>query len=58
MERYIKEYASSKIKALKENELMQAVYKNSSIEKIEKAFKFRDNGMITADETIKIILES
>ena len=58
MERYVKEYASAKIKAIKENELMQIVIKNSAIERIEKALKFRDNGMITADETIKIILES
>lgn len=56
-ERYIKEYANDCIREIKENDLMKSNVKNKTIEKINKAVKLRDRGLITADEAIKIILE-
>lgn len=58
MERYIKEYASAKIKKVNANELMQDEFKKQTIEKINKALKQKEIGLITIDETIKIILEA
>lgn len=58
MERYIKEYASARIKDTKENELMQSRYKESKINKIERVLSLRSSGLITADEAIKLILEA
>lgn len=57
VERYIKEYANACKRAIKENDLMGSNAKNKAIEKINKAVKLRDRGLITADEAIKIILE-
>jgi len=58
MERYIKEYASAKIKKVNANELMQDEFKKQTIEKINKALKQKEIGLITIDETIKTILEA
>lgn len=57
VERYIKEYANACIREIEENDLMRSNMKNKAIEKIDKAVKLRDGGLITADEAIKTILE-
>lgn len=57
VERYIKEYANDCKRKIEENNLMESNVKNKAIAKINKAVKLRDKGLITADETIKIILE-
>ena len=56
MERFIKEYAAHEIRNYKENTLMQQEFKDEKIAKITKALKVRENGLITVDETMKIIL--
>ena len=56
MERFIKEYATYQIKNYKENTLMQQEFKDEKIAKITKVLKLRENGLITVDETMKIIL--
>lgn len=57
VERYIKEYANACIREIEENDLMKSNVKNKAIEKIDKAVKLRDRGVIAADEAIKTILE-
>lgn len=56
-ERYIKEYANACIREIEGNDLMKSNVKNKAIEKIDKAVKLRDRGVIAADEAIKTILE-
>lgn len=58
MERYIKEFASARIKEVKTNDLIQENIKKSIINQIEYALKYREKGIITANETIKMILEA
>ena len=58
MEKYIKEYASSKLADVKKNRLMQEFCKDEAIGKIEKALSMRERGLITVDEAIKMILEA
>lgn len=58
MERYIKEYANAKIKRIKSNILMQKPLKETAINQINNALKIRERGLITIDETIKVILEA
>jgi len=58
MRRFITEYANYKIHDYKSNELMQDRYKTEKIDKINKALRFADRGMITVDETIKLINEA
>jgi hypothetical protein len=58
MERFIKEYASHKIKDITNNELMKKELKNDTIDKINKVLKLRVRGLITIDETIKVILNT
>ena len=58
MERYIKEYASSKLADVKKNRLMREFCKEEAIGKIEKALSMRERGLITVDEAIKMILEA
>ena len=58
MERFIKEYANTKIKEINANKLMQIGYKKQTIEKINKALNLRSNYLITIDEAIKVILEA
>ena len=57
-ERYITEYANAKIKDAKENPLMQAVIKEKIISGVERAVRLRVKGLITVNETIKMILEA
>lgn len=57
VERYIKEYANACIREIEENDLMKSNVKNKAIEKIDKAVKLRDGGLIAADEAVKTILE-
>ena len=57
MERFIKEYANYKIKDINNNQIMIKEVKNEKIDKINKVLRLRKNGLITIDETIKIILE-
>lgn len=57
-ERFIKEYANYKIKDINSNELIQKELKTVKIDKINSAIKYRKNGIITADEAIKMILET
>ena len=58
MNRFVKEYASDKIKRLESNDLMQDKYKQESISKIRKAEKLFNQCMLSADETMRIISES
>ena len=58
MERFIKEYANYKKNNYNNNKLMQQELKNNAIDRINKALKLKENGLITIDEVIKIILES
>lgn len=58
MERYIKEYASAKIKATIENDLMREELKQNTITRIKRGLTLREQGFVTANETIKIILEA
>ena len=58
MERYIQEYASSKLADVKKNRLMREFCKDEAIGKIEKALSMRERGLITVDEAIKMILEA
>ena len=57
-ERFITEYANSKIEQIRNNELMQFEFKTEKISKIDRATRLRSRGLITADEAIKIILEA
>lgn len=57
MKRFVKEYAKYSIDTLKHNELMDKDIKAHAIAKIEKAVKFYECSMITADEAIKLILK-
>lgn len=58
MARFVKEYASDKIKRLESNDLMQDKYKQESIAKIRKAEKLFNQCMLSADEAMRIISES
>lgn len=55
IERFIKEYANYKINDLKSNLLMRENFKMDKIERINKALILRENGLITIDESMKII---
>lgn len=58
MERFIKEYANYRKNNLNDNELMKTEYKVGSINKINQALKMKERGLITSNETIKMILEA
>jgi len=58
MARFVKEYANSKIKRVKENKLMQDKYKQETISRIEHAIKLFDQYMLSVDEVMRIIVES
>lgn len=58
MNRFVKEYANSKIKLLKENELMQQVYKDEKINRIKRATELFYQYLLTVDETMRIISEA
>ena len=56
MERFIKEYANHKKKAIIENTLMQEEKKEEALKHIEKTLNARDRGLITIDEATRNIL--
>ena len=58
MERFIIEYANYRKNNLKANDLMKNEYKAGSIDKIDSALKLKERGLITSDETIKMILHA
>ena len=55
MKRYEVEYFNDRIRRLKDNELLQDVYRNEMIETLNKYKRSRENGFITADEFMHII---
>jgi len=57
MERFIKEYANYKKKSYQRNTLLQQEYKDEALNRIDKALKSKERGLITVDEAIRIILE-
>ena len=57
IEPYIKQYAKAKKKAILSNELMGEMIKQNGVKNIDKAIKFRERGLITADECIKMIAD-
>ena len=58
MKRYVKAYANDKINSIKSNGLMQEAYKTQKIKAIEKAVSLLGHGLITVDETMKLIIEA
>ena len=58
VERFVKEYASYKLKSINSNQLIQKELKTVKVDKINSVIKYRKNGIITADEAIKMILEA
>ena len=54
-ERFIIEYANSKIRACEHNDLMNPGIKNEIIRRASRGVRLRELGMITADEAICII---
>ncbi len=57
MERFIKEYANHKKKAIIENTLMQEEKKEETLKHIEKVLNARNRGLITIDEAMRNILD-
>lgn len=57
MERFIKEYANHKKKAIVENTMMQEEKKKEALKHIEKTLNARNRGLITIDEAIRNILD-
>lgn len=57
IEPYIKQYAKAKKKAILNNELMGEIIKQNGVKNIDKAIKFRERGLITVDECIKMIAD-
>ena len=56
MERFIKEYASHKKKAIIENKMMQEEKKKEALKHIDKTLIARNKGLITIDEAMRNIL--
>lgn len=57
VERFIKEYANYKKNFICSCELMKTEYKEKALSKIDNVIKAKEKGLITVDETIKLILE-
>lgn len=57
MERFIKEYANHKKKAIVKNTMMQEEKKKEALKHIEKTLNARNRGLITIDEAIRNILD-
>lgn len=57
MERFIKEYANYQKKYMSNNELMLDKIKDKAIKKIDRALQARERGLITVNETMKLIME-
>lgn len=55
VERFIREYASSKRKALQHNALMNPGIRAERLRRIDGAIKLRERGYITVDEAMKLI---
>ena len=57
VERFITEYANSRKRNIIANDLMRENFKADAITKIDGAVRARERGLITVDETIRLILE-
>lgn len=57
VERFIREYASATKKGINNNELIKKEYKEKAIQVIDNALKFREQGMITATESLQMIID-
>ena len=57
-ERFVREYANSKIKRIKENKLVQDWYKNDTALRINHAVELYYQWMLSADETMRIIADA
>lgn len=57
-ERFLKEYASAKIRWTEANELMRDEYKIAIVATCKRAVKSREQGIISLEEAIKMILEA
>ena len=57
VERFITEYANSRKRNIIANDLMRENFKADAIAKIDGAVRARERGLITVDETIRLILE-
>lgn len=57
IEPYIEQYAKAKKKAILGNKVMKDEYKQNGIKRIEKAINFRERGLVTVDECIKMIAD-
>lgn len=55
VERFIREYASAKRRALERNELMNDGIKAELLRRVDMALRGRERGIITVDEAIKMI---
>lgn len=55
--RFLKEYANHKKQSITNNELMQEKYKEKGVSNIDKALKAYEKGLITIDESMKMILD-
>ena len=58
VERFIKEYANFKKKEIENNEFINEENKEKAFFEINNVLKFKEKGMITVDEAIKIITNS
>lgn len=57
MERFIKEYAKFKKETISNNELMGEDIKEKALNSIDNILKARERGLVTVDETMKIIVD-
>lgn len=56
MERFLKEYANYQKSTFVDNRLMISEIKERAVATIDRALKAHDRGLITVDETIRMIL--
>ena len=57
-ERFVREYANSKIRRIKENKLVQDWYKNDTTSRINRAVELYYQWMLSADEAMRIIADA
>ena len=55
MKRFIKEYASYKLKDINSNELMQKKFKDEKIAEINKIVMYKKRGIVSIDEAMNLI---
>lgn len=55
--RFVREYANDSKKCIMESDLMQERFKKEKIARIEKAVSLLERGMITVNETMRLICE-